>query len=691
MEKNFVNLTKYISIVFLLFNISFTYAQEEMPLSTVNIEDTIKELDRQFWIYNRKDLEKSLSIATRAYDLSQKTDNIDLKSITNYNLSVIYQALDVYDSALIHANQAIELDSLSGNPQLLGKSLSRLGSIFEALDNYTRALSLYYQSLSIKEENNDTLGIGTEYHRIANIYNDSKEYQKATTFYTKALEIFTRLNERKNIATTYNNLGVNYYYLNDSSKAREFYQKAMDEYLLIGDRLGEATGFNNLGTLAEEDENYDKALKLYKRGLAIRKELKDKSGISNSLTNIGSAYFHLDKLEEAERYQKEALVIAQEINSLHLQRNILGKLIDISEKQKEYEKAFNLQKSFQSITDSLFNESDAKRIIRIGMEYEFEKQEKLREFQLKDERKTFESNLQKGKIIRRFLILLLLASILIILLYFRFSIAIKRSHKHLSNKNHEITLQKQHLEEINSELVQIKEKLTTINTEKDRFFSIIAHDLKNPFNIMIGITSILASGEVKVKREEEIQFLKDLHQVATEGYKLLQNLLEWARIQRGESRFLPEVLDIKQLITESTDLLDHMAARKNINLSIQVPQGTHAYADKNMLSTVLRNLISNALKFTHKGGDIIIGSDLKRNYLKLYVKDNGIGISEKDQEKLFRIDTSFSNIGTEQETGTGLGLILCKGFVEQNGGKIWVESKVGEGCTFFFTIPLRPK
>ena len=657
---------------------------------TNSLEDSINSLNDQFWEYNRSNLQKALSIASRADSLAHISQNPELQAITSYNLSVIFQNLDIYDSALLYANKSIAIDSITGNVKHLSKSLSRLGSIFEGIDNYTRALQLYYQSLALKEDLNDTLGVGVEYHRLGNIYNDNKEYREAEKFYLQALKVFKLLNQRRNIATTYNNLGVNYYYLDDTAKANYYYSKALREYLLIGDQIGIATGYNNLGTLKEERGHLDSALYYYQKGLTLREEQNDKSGISNSLTNIGSVYLHQKKYKKAEAVQLKALSIAKDIGSLHLERNILDELISLYERQSSYEKAFKYQKEYQTISDSLFNEADTKRIIRIGLEYEFDKQEKLKNIQLKAERKAFEADLQKAKLLRRFLVLLLLGAILIILIYLRFSIAIRRSHKNLRLKNEEITKQKQHLESINSELLTTKEKLTETNAEKDRFFSIIAHDLKNPFNIMIGITSILASGEIKIQRDEEIRFLKDLHKVSTEGYKLLQNLLEWARHQRGENKFIPEPIDILQLIQESTKLLEYMASGKDIDLKVEVPNGTFAFGDKNMISTVIRNLISNALKFTPKKGTIIIGSEIKENFLHLYVKDNGVGIKKEDLNKLFKIDSGFSNPGTEKETGTGLGLILCKDFVEKNGGKIWVESKINEGSTFFFTIPLKP-
>ncbi len=230
-------------------------------------------------------------------------------------------------------------------------------------------------------------------------------------------------------------------------------------------------------------------------------------------------------------------------------------------------------------------------------------------------------------------------------------------------------------------------KLKELNDTKDKFFSIIAHDLKSPFNTIMGFSSLLAE-QVKEKDylgiEEFAGYIVDSSQRAMD---LLMNLLEWSRSQTGKMQFKPQPVDVVDLIDESTELLNDTANQKSILLSKEVPLNMVVIADRDMLSTILRNLISNALKFTHPGGKIVISAEEKPIEWLVSVRDNGVGIKPKNIEKLFRIDQNTSTFGTQNESGTGLGLILCKDFVEKHGGKIWVESKEGKGCNFSFTIP----
>ena len=235
---------------------------------------------------------------------------------------------------------------------------------------------------------------------------------------------------------------------------------------------------------------------------------------------------------------------------------------------------------------------------------------------------------------------------------------------------------------INSE-IQLRE----LNATKDKFFSIIAHDLKSPFNSIIGFSNLLIEQIHKKDYDGIAEYATIIRNSSQGAMDLLQNLLEWSRSQTGRMEFNPEYVEIVTLIDESIHLLVNSAQQKSIALSKELPRKAIAFADKAMISTILRNLISNAIKFTNPEGAIIISAEQKQNELLISVTDNGVGIKKEVIEKLFRIEEGFSTIGTKNEKGTGLGLILCKEFIEKHGGKIWVESKAGKGSRFCFTIP----
>ena len=241
-------------------------------------------------------------------------------------------------------------------------------------------------------------------------------------------------------------------------------------------------------------------------------------------------------------------------------------------------------------------------------------------------------------------------------------------------------------------LKKSEKKLRELNATKDKFFSIIAHDLKNPFNALLGISELLIDGFEEYDGSKQKQYADKIYNGVQSTYKLLENLLLWSRSQKGILKFNPNEENIYLLANATIKLLSQLADNKSINLVNKIPEQLYVLVDKDMFSTIIRNLVSNAVKFTPKGGVIEVNAQLvdgknKHNSVEISVKDNGIGIPSEIQQKLFNISESTSTKGTEDETGTGLGLILCKEFVEKHGGKIWIESGIGKGSNFIFTIP----
>ncbi len=231
-------------------------------------------------------------------------------------------------------------------------------------------------------------------------------------------------------------------------------------------------------------------------------------------------------------------------------------------------------------------------------------------------------------------------------------------------------------------------ELKELNATKDKFFNIVAHDLKNPFTALLGSSELLFENIDNMDTENIKDLAYILNDSAKGGYAILQNLLDWSRSQTGMIKINPEMVNLRVLIIENIANLQLPASNKSINLSSTSKKDIHLLADKNMINTVLRNLISNAIKFTPKGGKVIVSTKIGSEEVLISVKDTGIGISREKVATLFRIDSKHSDPGTENEQGTGLGLKLSKEFAEKLGGRIWVESAENEGSEFKFAIPL---
>lgn len=237
------------------------------------------------------------------------------------------------------------------------------------------------------------------------------------------------------------------------------------------------------------------------------------------------------------------------------------------------------------------------------------------------------------------------------------------------------------------ELRESRKRLKELNATKDRFLSIIGHDLKSPVNNIQGLSDLmleqLKSGDYDGMQE----YTRMINRSSKKVIDLLSNLLTWAQSQTGSITYQPESVNLKELVDSAIDLVRDSAIRKSINLKNQVQENTKLSADPVMMELILRNLISNGIKFTPENGDVKISASENPDKTTIFIQDTGVGIPQEDMKKLFRLEYNYTTKGTQKEAGTGLGLLLCKEFIGLHGGEIWVESKVGEGSTFSFTIP----
>lgn len=258
----------------------------------------------------------------------------------------------------------------------------------------------------------------------------------------------------------------------------------------------------------------------------------------------------------------------------------------------------------------------------------------------------------------------------------------------LQYANRKLKLENEERKRAEIALTESERKLHAANAAKDKFFSIIAHDLRNPFNTIIGFSNILRDSYKDLDQKEVTHFIELINDSALNAYNLLGNLLDWARSQTNTISYMPMNIDIGEIISATASMLAGDAQKKNITFVNRVPDGIMVRADNNMLATVIRNLLTNAIKFTRSGGDVSVCYNSLDGVQEFTVEDSGVGIDPGDIEKLFNIDTKVATKGTAGEPGTGLGLILCREFIEKNAGTIRVESEPDKGSRFIFTLPV---
>ncbi|MDA3953013.1 MAG: ATP-binding protein [Bacteroidales bacterium] len=377
----------------------------------------------------------------------------------------------------------------------------------------------------------------------------------------------------------------------------------------------------------------------------------DKSEISNLLSESRKENTQLsDKIENLEKAQD---IIFDQFKTLELQR------IELEKQQKKLEEDSD---KFRGRTIDLFGKmvdlKKAKKIISL-------QNEKLENQQIEIE--THQLLLEKSnqKFRERTIEL------------FGKMIDLKKAKKTIIIQKEEIEIH--------------REQLKALNASKDKFFSIIAHDLRNPIAGFLNLTEILSNNFEVFSEQESKEFIDVMNQASKQLYNLLENLLQWSKSKTNSLTHEPKSISVKKMVENTIDSLMINIESKNIRISNNVDEKLAAFVDENMITTVIRNLISNAIKFSHPKGKITLRSVQKDDLIELSVIDNGFGIKKEDQNKLFKIDQNVSTLGTSEERGTGLGLILCKEFVEKNNGTIWIESELNKGSAFIFTLPLSDK
>jgi len=352
----------------------------------------------------------------------------------------------------------------------------------------------------------------------------------------------------------------------------------------------------------------------------------------------------------------------------------------------QYEKAYRVEQE-KDESDAIIQPN---KIAQALGEFELQEQlkEQIRQRELQEQllEEKDRSTRYKSKVKMQIAIFssILLVIVVIILSYYAL---LRKKHAAVLKENYNtINRQKLLLEENLKQLAEDEKKLQKLNATKDKFFSIIAHDLKNPFNVMIGISDLMRSN-ADLKNSKEFESLTEgMFQAATSGYNLLENLLEWSRTQTHEIQFSPESFLIQKVFSANKSLFKEAANSKDI--SISWPDSKEkVFADYNMVNFIFRNLLNNAIKFSYEGGKIEVFVETEDNVLTCTIRDHGIGMSQNILDKLFKIEYSVQYNGTANEKGTGLGLILCKEFVEKNCGTIRIESTPGEGSAFSFGLP----
>jgi signal transduction histidine kinase len=574
-------------------------------------------------------------------------------------------AIKFYENALLLFRQINDTTMMATCFSYIGISNFNMSKSKEAIANYIEGLKLCKNDPDYSAEFLANIGL---------VHDEMDNFTEAISYYRKALAINKSLRDTGSMAIDYDYLGISYSGLNMPDSSLVNYHKALHLFKKIRKDDRYAVSLSNIATvLSIYPDSLDKAINYFNMAWKKFQELGWLHYEADIQHGIAKVLSKQGKFEEAISSFNKSIQLAHKFNrELLLKKEIYLGLSEVYQNKGDYKHALDKHILYSQYTDSMVEKQKFEQIANLEKQYETEKKEN-EIVRLQAKQALTDIQLRKNKQLK----LLGMVTALLLLL-FVFFVSKKYFDKIKSN---------QLLEEKNQLIEQSEKELRLLNASKNKFFSIIAHDLKNPFHTVMGYSYLLSKDYDRFTEDERRKFAGDIHHSTNNIFRLLQNLLEWSKSQTGRLTFTPVEIEFRRILENSVSVLHGLAEQKKIQLTFSCCDNLKVYADPLMIETVLRNLINNAIKFTPENGFIEIDAEQTDNKVRITVRDTGVGISEEDVQNLFRIDSKVKRKGTNDEDGSGLGLILCKEFVQKNNGALWAKSTPGKGSSFSFTIP----
>ena len=640
---------------------------------------------------SHKQTEKALDYFLSAEDLAVKLREQKTKNKIQYKLGLCYIALYKYDKAIEKLTALIkEISSDGGKP--LGDASYRLAKTYQVIGNNELAFEYHFKALQIRESLNDQKGIAYSYYYIGGIHFFQGNFLKSLEYYEKSLGLAEKINLEGLILSSYGAIGASYSRMHQVELSKEYNLKAYEKSMASDRQSGLAGLAFNLGDNYQTLEEYDKALEYFLQSHELNIKNNNRWSEIGSTKKIGEIYITKGNEKEGMKYLRESLRIARELGARPLLLDVYTSLANNLENLGEYQEANTFYKSFLSLKDSLVNEATMQKMSDTKMQYEISQKE----------RDIIKRDAQLQNMYRNFLIVGLLA-LTVILWQVHTKYKTQTEHnKQQKEQNYKIqqqndALEKAHLKQVETNqlltsqheqsLIQNK-KLERKNEELQRFAYIASHDLKEPLRNIGSFATLLKRrfrGKLGTDADEYIDFITTN---VSRMYDLLHEVLMYSKLENEEIEY--EWVALNEVIGTVQEILKGKIMEGDIKFKVDhFPEvrGHHSH-----LQQLFQNLVSNSIKY-NKNENPLIEIGLKKNFeghdLVYFVKDNGIGIDMEFKERVFEI---FKRLhGKDEFEGTGVGLAICKKIVNQNNGEIWVESEVGEGATFFFTLNIETK
>ena len=680
--------------------IQFGGNQDEIPVSSVEPSALEKVIERADSLRTAGEIQSSVTLLDEAIPVADsqgdeqliqsfliqqvmnylsssqysKAENMLLNTLDRYPqsdqkaqllrlLGNTYRYQGRFEEAFEKQEEARALVDSAENPQLFGSLDHDMGALHSSTGNYGTALKYYLRSINIAEITGDSTLLAKALNSVGVAYNNSSQHEKAKHHLEQAIGINKKLNNQVGLLRATNNLAISYDNLGNFEQSIATYNEALQLHREIRPSTPPFRILYNLGQLHKKNGELDKAEKHFRQSLSHCKEAGIMQGLVYNYGGLANVAELRENFSAARSNYQKALEVARNIGIARLERDALRSLYLLEKSQKNYRQALSHHETFKAIGDSLQDAAIKDQLEKTETELGLRRQEEVNKL-LQDKQQQ-----QEARIVTQNWLIATSSGIILV-------IAISLYLLYRSNREKR---------QINAELEHQRNKLQELNKVKDKMLAIISHDLRSPMASMSGMLYLIR--EQDLSREEIRDMASSLEVSLNQNITMMDNLLVWAREQMSGLALDTEVVNAHEIVREVVENSFPQAESKGIKLINEVGEEVKIEADPNLFRLILRNLISNGIKFSSSGDQIVIESLKTPNgKVEFKVRDTGIGIPEEKQEKLFTVHTE-SRAGTNNEKGSGLGLKLCKEFVEKQNGEISLQSVEGEGTTFTFSLP----
>ncbi|MBN1299854.1 MAG: tetratricopeptide repeat protein [Melioribacteraceae bacterium] len=588
-------------------------------------------------------------------------------------------------------NKAGEIYRELGDSISYANTLINIGSInANVLGEYEKAMDATLRAQKIYEELNYSAKLAYCKMIIGTVYEFTDRIPMAIENYQEALRMHEVGNNTHLQGVTLNYIGEAYNKIGEYKRALVYYKKSLELNEKIGHDEGIAIALHNIGSCYQKMNDYEEALAYYLRTHKYFEKSDDKAKIAESLNGIADVQLRMNSIEDAVANYLKSIRFAKEADAKVQLRDNYADLSQLYISSNDYRNAYKYLAMYNEVKDSLFDEQISRNMAELEKKYEAEK--KSREIEiLKRDSELKELSNQRQNIIIISLISISLVLIIAMISYYRkykenirMNIQLEKSLKELNLKSKDLQIINEKMQIANKQLEDSENDLKKLNATKDKFFSIIAHDLRSPFNTLNSYIAYISENIKELSNEEINALFFDLRKHSNRVDNLLENLLNWSLTQFKDSKLSDEIFNLNDIILKNYELFEKNIREKGLKVRFKLNEKADVKADSNMIDVVVRNILKNAIKYTEAGGKIEIETSSNPQESQCIVRDSGIGMDESKVKQLFSIKDGN---GDSASKGVGLGMVICKEFIDKNSGRIEVASELNHGTEIKFSLP----